>query len=341
MLNNLIGHQNIWEYLKTAYSAGNLAQGYLLNGPAHIGKSTLAERFSALLLCEAKTSEPCGICQSCRLIKASSHPDLVLVKKADDRTEILIEQIRDLKKFLTLKSWTEASYRIAIISESELMNTQAANALLKILEEPPERSMIFILTSQLKSLPETVSSRCQTLFLNNVPRQEIISALTAGGASVELAESLAVSCQGRPGLALNWLENSALRSEELNLVTEIINWHKPQSFQNFESWWASNMKKDDEGASQVDKTKNILSIWQKIVRDLIFLKLNLLDKLNYQTSLNEVQYIMSGFTLGQGLKWANNLNQAENALSANVNPRLILEWLLLKNSNIEIRNPRI
>ena len=81
MSNNLIGHQNIWEYLKTAHQAGNLAQVYLLNGPAHIGKSTLAERFSALLLCEAKTSEPCGVCQSCRLVKLASHPDVATIKK--------------------------------------------------------------------------------------------------------------------------------------------------------------------------------------------------------------------------------------------------------------------
>ena len=123
------------------------------------------------------------------------------------------------------------------------MNTQAANALLKILEEPPERSLIFILTSQLKSLPPTISSRCQTLFLNYVSRQEITSALTVRGASEELSKDLTTSAQGRPGLALNWLENSALRSEELNLVTEIINWYKPQSFQIFEEWWSANMKK--------------------------------------------------------------------------------------------------
>lgn len=156
----------------------------LLHGPAGYGKRALASYLAQARLCEAPASDgaPCGACSSCNWVREFQHPDLRWVEpaQADEEGEakvrpeiIRIEQIRELSEFVTLTSHRQRG-KVVVITPAETMNTAAANALLKTLEEPPRGTMLLLVSDRPGRLPATVVSRCTKLA---APRPEAAASL--------------------------------------------------------------------------------------------------------------------------------------------------------------------
>jgi DNA polymerase-3 subunit delta' len=141
-----------------------LPHALLFHGPAGIGKTQFVSAFCQSLLCESPDSEghACGICQNCSLYAAGTHPDFLRVTIQDDATRIKIDQIRELIEFSFL-SRSFAAVKIIVILGADTMNTEAANSLLKTLEEPPAGTVIILSCQRPSALPATVKSRCQKL----------------------------------------------------------------------------------------------------------------------------------------------------------------------------------
>ena len=140
----------------------NLPHALLLAGVNGLGKMDLALQLAQLLLCHAPNqaaAAPCSACSACRLIAASTHPDL-LVLRSEQR--ILLPDIHRLRQFLQLTSHLGGA-KVVVLARAETMNLAAANALLKILEEPPPRKFILLTTANLSLIPATVRSRCITV----------------------------------------------------------------------------------------------------------------------------------------------------------------------------------
>lgn len=153
-----------WHAPRWAALTGDLARlphALLLHGPAGLGKEAFARRLAAGLLCERPVEElaPCGRCHGCRLFAAGTHPDLTWVAPEEDRRGIVIDQIRALGAWFALTPHT-AARKLAVVTPAEGMNLNAANSLLKILEEPPLGSVLLLVAHQPGRLPATVRSRC-------------------------------------------------------------------------------------------------------------------------------------------------------------------------------------
>ncbi|RME42397.1 MAG: DNA polymerase III subunit delta' [Chloroflexi bacterium] len=173
------GHAWAQRLLRTALASGRTAHAYLLAGPDHVGKTTLARALAQALTCESP--EPtadglgaCGRCRGCRLAAEQVHPDHRLIEP--DEGVIKIDQVRDLIREASL-SPVEGRYKVFIIRSFDRANANAANALLKTLEEPNETTRILLTSSQTAALLPTITSRCQVIRLRAIPGDEIARAL--------------------------------------------------------------------------------------------------------------------------------------------------------------------
>lgn len=165
----LSNHGVVQTLKRAAAPGGRLSHAYLLHGTAGTGKRTLARIFAAGLLCNAPEERPCGACIACRKVEKGIHPDLITVCCPEGKSQISVDQIRTMREEVFLRP-NEGRHRVVVIEGAETMNPSAANALLKVLEEPPPY-LVFILTANNRSLlPETIASRCVCLELCEVSR---------------------------------------------------------------------------------------------------------------------------------------------------------------------------
>lgn len=156
-------HEQQWQRLMQQAEKGQLAHAYLAAGAAGLGKYAFVQQFARYLLCQkASSSGPCGQCKNCLLGSRDQHPDLFLLQPEEGARDIKIIQIRELSDFL-IRSSHAGGARVAIIDSAHHMNISASNALLKSLEEPGDRSYIFLVTDSPGILPATVRSRCQRI----------------------------------------------------------------------------------------------------------------------------------------------------------------------------------
>ncbi len=153
-----------WQHLRGYILQQRIPQALLISGPAGIGKRHLANVFAQRLMCHSPLADQsaCGHCQSCKLFGAQTHPDWLLVEPDEPDKAIGIDKIRQLIVKLALKPQFE-TYRIVIITPADQMNIASANAFLKCLEEPTERTCLILLTEKPSRLPATIRSRCQTI----------------------------------------------------------------------------------------------------------------------------------------------------------------------------------
>lgn len=210
--------QRVYDQACEAIDAGRLAHGLLFCGPASLGKRAVAERLARRLLCRERGAdgEPCGRCRACQLLAAGTHPDFAVVSFIPNRegtrmrTEIVIEQIRELSEKMTLTpQYGEA--QVAIIDPADAVNHAACNALLKTLEEPVPGRYLWLVSAHPARLPATIRSRCQKLEFRLPPQAEAAAWLTRQGHPQAAAEEALQAARGHPGLADAWLRDGALK----------------------------------------------------------------------------------------------------------------------------------
>ena len=210
--------QRVYGQACEAIDAGRLAHGLLFCGPANLGKRAVAERLAQRLLCRARGAdgEPCGRCRGCQLLAAGTHPDFAVVSFVPNRegtrmrTEIVIEQIRELSEKMTLTpQYGEA--QVAIVDPADAVNHAACNALLKTLEEPVPGRYLWLISAHPARLPATIRSRCQKLEFRLPPQAEAAAWLAAQGHPQSAAAEALEAARGHPGLADAWLRDGALK----------------------------------------------------------------------------------------------------------------------------------
>ena len=205
------GRGDIEQHLRSLADDGALSHGWILNGPQGAGKATLAYRVARGLLDPSALNDDNSFdvpdeARVFRLIAGGAHPDLFVAerlwdeKKSRYQTEITVETVRKLIAFMS-RTPAEGGYRVAIVDTADDMNRNAANALLKVLEEPPSKTLLMLLSSTPGRLPATIRSRCRRIHLPPMPDEEIVKLLEDDGVAADEARNIAQAAQGRPGYA--------------------------------------------------------------------------------------------------------------------------------------------
>ncbi len=207
----LVGNLAVQERLVRAADEGRLHHAYLLEGPEGVGKATFARWLAAYVNCEG-WMRPCGSCRSCHLLAAGTHPDLIVVSPDPDRATpiISVDQAHDLIRALQLQRHS-ARRRFVVLDPVDALNEEAANALLKTIEEPPEGTQFVLVTARVASLLPTLRSRSQRVRFGPVPEAELEAWLAGRG----LDGAMAAASGGSPGLALRLAAGEAAARDAL------------------------------------------------------------------------------------------------------------------------------
>ena len=188
----------VWQRLQERAQAGNLGHALLAAGPVGIGKLQLLQALASLLLCEQPSAATaCGQCRACALLTAGTHADLLRVGLEEKSRVIKIDQVRHVIDF-AFKTPALGPRKLILLGPAEAMNINAANALLKCLEEPSASTTLLLYSHQPSGLPATVRSRCQALALAVPARAEAIDWLNGITGSADDSDRLLQLCQGRP-----------------------------------------------------------------------------------------------------------------------------------------------
>jgi DNA polymerase III subunit delta' len=209
--------QRLYTHAAASLDSGRMGHGLLICGPAGLGKRALVDRLARRILSQQRGAdgEPVANDRSGQLIDAGTHPDLHVVSFGPTkdgsklRTEIVIDQIRELSQKLSLTPQYGAA-QVAIIDPADAINRSACNALLKTLEEPAPGRYLWLISAQPARLPATIRSRCQRLEFRLPPREESLAWLRSQGHQEKSAIEALDAARGHPGLADEWLRDDGL-----------------------------------------------------------------------------------------------------------------------------------
>ena len=211
-----------WEYLSTLEKEQRLPHALLAQGESGIGKAHLIHGFTSKLLCTENDLFACGHCKSCTLIEAGTHPDFRKVGLLEKSKLIKVDQVRELVEFFS-KTAQMGGYKIAIIEVADQMNVNAANALLKCLEEPSGKSLIILLTHAPNRLLPTIKSRCQNIAMHK-PEFDVAEKWLANFVFDPLQRTLLLDlANGNPLLAADYHDRDILSfyHEHITQIVEL------------------------------------------------------------------------------------------------------------------------
>jgi DNA polymerase-3 subunit delta' len=335
----VIGQDKILSLLDYSLKSNAVAHAYVLVGPRHVGKGTLAINLAQALNCDG-SEVPCGECRSCRRILEGKHADVAPIG-LDSRTEISIDDIRGLQRSANLPPY-EGKCKVFIIDEAEYLSTEAANSLLKILEEPPPRVVWLLLAAESERLLPTIVSRCQRLELKPVSSNRVQEVLiNLYNVDADKAKLLSQLCHGRLGWALSALANDDMLEQRSQRIAKLVSLLTAGLEERFA--YAQDLAGQFSQARKVGT--EIMETWLDWWRDLMLIKggcREAIINVDYETILKEQAREV---TLSRIKEFLTDLGLLQEAISKNANPRLAFEWLMLNlprwgSPGQQTRNPR-
>jgi DNA polymerase III subunit delta' len=289
-------------------------------------------------MCERASGAPCQECRTCRRVARGNHPDLrisgmatqaeELKLKPDEaaRQKVLrIETIREFQRDMSLKPY-EAQRRVFILHDAERLSEQAANALLKTLEEPPPFAVLILVADTQGDLLPTVVSRCRPIRLRTLPHAEVASALCQRGLDATEADLLARWSGGRVGWALRMLASNdelAARQQRLDALVALPTQGRAARFA-----WAEELSKLYRTGDQ-HEVFDWLELWQSWWRDTLLVQYGGDERLTFPDRRDTALQVARRSQPQQIAAFVARIAQSAQQLRENANPQLVLENLVL------------
>jgi DNA polymerase-3 subunit delta' len=335
-----IGQSNIIGLLEKSIKANTLSHAYLFVGPSHVGKTTLAIDVAQALNC-SENKPPCGICQSCLRIIEGKHSDVEIIginqdvsnkshSESSAHTEIGIKEIQELQRHASLPPF-EGKKKIFIIDGAENLSTEAANSILKILEEPPPNVIWILLAVEENKILSTILSRCQRLEVKPVSTVEIEKILISDfNFEVTNARLLSRLSGGCIGWALSVSKDEKYlqqRSEKLIALAPLLN---------------QGIEKRFDYIAQIDTRKaarEAIHFWITWWHDLMLLKCNCSQYIANIDCISKIEEWACNLDIIEIKTFIDVLQQSLDHISKNANVHLVLEVLMLNMPKKEGTRP--
>lgn len=324
------GQKTAIDFLKDSIHKSRLHHAYLFSGPSHIGKFTVAIQLAQAVNC-LDEDPPCRICHSCVKIEKGIHPDVRIIGTEMDDTQtasgsIGIDVVGEIHGMANLKPF-EGKSHVFIIDRAERLTRDAANALLKILEEPPDGSLLILVTTDIRAILPTVMSRSQVVDFLQVPQRRIVELLRDDyAASVEQADHISRLSQGRVGWAIEAVTNPevlAFLHQRLERISEVCSADVEDRF-IYANELSVRFQRDRE------TVREEFRLWVAWWRDIFLILQGRGEQITFEGWRNTLIQIAGGLSMVDTLDWIERLYESLNALDRNVIPRLVLEALMLK-----------
>ena len=317
----VVGHEWAVALLRRSLTEDRVGHAHLITGSPQIGKTTLARTFAQALNCThlEANGRPCGACRSCRLVSGGNHPDVRLVEP--EGAHLKIDQIRALQRQVAL-SPVEGRWKVYILREMERATAEAANALLKTLEEPPSHAVLILTASEAEALLPTIVSRCQPILLRPLNRQAVRQALIDHWqVPQEQATLLANLSGGRLGWAVEASRKPSVlerRLQRLDELQELMGQGRTERFA-----YAERLSRDPSALRET------MALWLTWWRDLLLVTHGSTAALTHQDRTAGVRRLAGTLRPEQARRAVDAIRAALQGLDSNANPRLTAEVMML------------
>ena len=243
---------DVVQLVQRQLAQGSFPHASLIYGGQGSGKKSLAKLIASALICREE-HPPCGSCRACQLVRQMEHPDLIVLQAGEpiaegvsrDRATIPVDDIRELVRRCA-ESTLDSGNRVVLILEAGKMTTQAQNALLKTLEEPPKGTFFILTTEHTESLLTTVISRCQRISLRPWKEETIRRMLEARGVEGQRAQAAARVSGGSPGKAIQYAEDDAYWGKRKEWSTQFLGIRKHGDILVVSTAWKDRKSEADE-----------------------------------------------------------------------------------------------
>jgi DNA polymerase-3 subunit delta' len=318
----LVGNEWAVDMLQKHVVNGTTRHAYLFAGPPGLGRRTLALTFAQALNCQTPVAPgvPCGECRDCRQIAAMQYTDLTVIQAEAEGGTLKVDQIREARRSLTLKPY-QAKYRVALFLRFQEANDNAANALLKTLEEAPSYAVLILTADNPEQLLPTIVSRCEVLRLRPLQVDQVQKELENRGVEGDRAKLLAHISGGRFGYAQRLIEDASLlgsREERLNDLQSLISASRVEKFA-----YADKLARDKESMRQA------VLVWLSYWRDVMLRTAHASTPLVNVDRNVEIEDLAQRLDLSIARRVVSSLEQVLEKMERNVNSRLLAEVLLL------------
>lgn len=315
-LKDIIGQKLAVELIRRAVMQKRLAHAYLFIGPDGVGKKLLAKIFAQLLNCESEGEDPCGECLSCKKIRDDKHPDVGWIYPEGKSLQIKIDSIRQLQQALALKPY-EGKAKVCIIEGADHMTEEAANCLLKTLEEPPQSSTIILVASNISRIYPTIVSRCQKIPFHPLDESLIKNEIMRRYRIDEKKGSyISRFSEGRLGKAIEALEDEAFIKRD-KIVDEFTS---PKRLD--EEFWLYREPRE--------KVNDVLDTLAMYFRDLLVF--NIARELEFLVNSDKADEIMrdsSRYSVERLEGIIENILATQNLIRSNANIKIALSSMRL------------